>query len=490
MRARVICLMVTVLAMLASGSAHAGGFVGTGVMTRPRAGHQAVLLNDGRVLIVSGGSPYGPYYPDASAELYDPSTGTFAAAGSMNIPRVGSTAVLLQSGKVLVYGGGENCYYCQAEIYDPATSAWTLTGADPYRLDAMHQTGTLLEDGAVLATGGWDSQDVGVSDLVLLYDPSADQFSNVGILTAQRYSSTATLLSNGKVLIAGGDNWSDGYGAPLPNADLYDPHSKTVSPVGPMTTPRAFHSATLLNNGKVFVAGGTIEISEGDDLAHGTTEIFDPSTNTFSGAGVMTDARTYHTATLLPDGEVLIAGGANTKIYNPNPPGDAIPYAELYNPVARTFTRIASMIQARQSHQAVLLPNGNALITGGYDNNGNRLATAELYVAHPTARPLPPSLSPSSLNFGTVAVSLTTPPMSVVIKNPRRDRQPLFIEGQTTTTGYAIMKGCVQSLQPGQQCEVTLTFSPPGLGAQNGQLTIFDNGPNGEQSVALSGSGK
>ena len=95
-----------------SSNVRAGGFVTTGLMTEARAEHQAVLLNDGRVLIIGGGTPANGtyYYGDASAELYDPSTGIFTATGSMNIPRFGATAVLLQNGKVLVYSGGETCY--------------------------------------------------------------------------------------------------------------------------------------------------------------------------------------------------------------------------------------------------------------------------------------------------------------------------------------------------------------------------------------------
>ena len=492
MRLRILGAFGFLFVLTATSNVCAGGFVSTGLMTEARAEHQAVLLNDGRVLIIGGGYPGGNgtyYYGDASAELYDPSTGIFTATGSMNIPRFGSTAVLLQNGKVLVYGGGETCYYCPGEIYDPATGSGTLTGSDLFRLDGFYQTGTLLDDGTVLTSGGWALQDVGVSIWAERYDPVTGEFSLVSELSTQRYSSTATLLRDGRVLIAGGDNWSDGGGGPLANVDIYDPQTKTVSPGPSMTTPRAYHTATLLKNGKVFIAGGSIEVSFGSALAHGTTEIFDPATNAFSPAGLMTDARVSHTATLLPDGQVLIAGGGNTLVDVTDPPGDAIPYAELYNPNRGRFTRIANMLYARQSHQAVLLKNGNVLITGGYDQNHNRLATAELYEPHPSPRPLAPSVTPASLNLGTVPYGTTSQPMSVMIENLRQDRRPLFIEGETTTPGFNIVQSCVEHLQPGQSCQVTLTFTPQFVASQTGTLTIFNDSSDKQQSVALSGTG-
>ena len=491
MQSRIIGTIAFLFVLAISSNVCAGGFVSTGLMTEARAEHQAVLLNDGRVLIIGGGiSANATYYNgDASTELYDPSTGKFSATGSMNIPRFGATAVLLDSGKVLVYGGGETCYYCQGEIYDPATGTWSLTGSDLFRLDGFYQTGTLLDDGTVLTSGGWALQDIGVSIDADRYDPIAGEFSLLGELSTQRYSSTATLLRDGRVLIAGGDNWSDGGGGPLANVDIYDPETKTVGQGPSMTTPRAYHTATLLKNGKVFIAGGSIEVSYGSGLAHGTTEIFDPATNTFSSAGVMTDARVSHTATLLPNGQVLIAGGGNTFVDVTNPPFDAIPYAELYNPNRGRFTRIASMLYARQSHQAVLLKNGNVLITGGYDQDHNRLATAELYEAHPPPRPLAPSVTPASLNLGTVPYGTTGQPMSVIIENPRRDHRPLFIEGETITEGFNIVQSCVKHLQPGQSCEVSATFTAQFVEPATGTLTIYDDGPNKQESIALSATG-
>jgi hypothetical protein len=203
----------------------------------------------------------------------------------------------------------------------------------------------------------------------------------------------------------------------------------------------------------------------------------------------MTDARTAHTATLLPDGQVLIAGGGNTLLDVTNPPSTPSRMRNFYSPIRGAFTRIASMVYARQSHQAVLLNNGKVLLTGGYDQNHNRLATAELYEPNPPERPLPPSVTPASLDLGTVPYGATGAPMSVVIENPHRDRRPLFIEGETITSGFNIVQSCVEHLQPGRSCEVGVTFTPQLVAGETGTLTIYEDSPDKRQSVALSGTG-
>ena len=494
MLSRVIGAMA-ILLLSVSSNLYAAGFVSTGLMTEARAEHQAVLLKDGRVLIIGGGTPDN-FGGDASAELYNPSTGIFTATGSMNFSRRDQTAVLLKSGKVLVYGGAVNCYSCQGETYDPATGTWTLTqGFATSRLDDTYETGTLLHDGTVLTSGGWALQDVGVSDVANLFNPATGQFTDIGRLSAERYSSTATLLPDGRVLIAGGDDWSDGGGGPLANVDIFNPRSRSLS-VGPlMTTPRSSHTATLLKNGKVFIAGGTVDVSYDAALAQSSTEIFDPATNAFSIAGQMTETRAYQTATLLPGGRVLIAGGQSTVDPVNGPPINGIPDAEIYHPGSHTFTRIGNMLYGRQSHQAVLLRNGKVLLTGGYDANNNRLATAELYEPNPPPRPLPPSITPTTLNLGTVPYETTGQPMSIVIENPRRAGRPLFIEGETIseegfpTPDFSIVQSCAKHLRPGQSCEVSVTFAPTIVESETATLTIYDDSPNKQETITLTGTG-
>lgn len=150
----------------------------------------------------------------------------------------------------------------------------------------------------------------------------------------------------------------------LETASLHDAGS--VNPTRSMTGPRAAHTATLLPNGNVLVAGGFA----GDENSLAGAEVFDPATGTFASAGDMSVPRAGHTATLLYTGKVLIAGGYN---------GSYLASAELYDPEARTFTPTNRMVTARSEHFAVLLPNGKVLIAGGVGAGWTFLADAEIY---------------------------------------------------------------------------------------------------------------
>jgi hypothetical protein len=185
-------------------------------------------------------------------------------------------------------------------------------------------------------------------------------FSPTGSLSDARDSHTATLLSDGRVLVAGG--WRD-------SAELYDSKTGTFSPTGSMTTARTDHTATLLSDGRVLIAGGA-----GDYVgswAQTSAELYDPKTGTFSPTGSMTTARTHHTATLLSDGRVLIAGGT----------GDyaRAETAELYDPKTGSFSYPGSMTTVRSSHTATLLSDSRVLIAGGYGDNATGQTSAELY---------------------------------------------------------------------------------------------------------------
>ncbi|MHB9140008.1 MAG: Kelch repeat-containing protein, partial [Victivallaceae bacterium] len=177
----------------------------------------------------------------------------------------------------------------------------------------------------------------------LLIDPTWQ--ASVGSMGSAKNSHTATLLPNGKILVAGGYN-----GASISLAELYDPATKTFSATGSMSSAREGHSATLLPNGKVLVAGGS-----GAGILS-SAELYDPAAGTFSATGSMSSARTAHTATLLPNGKVLVAGGYN---------GASISTAELYDPAAGTFSATGSMGAARYAYTATLLPNGKVLVAGG-----------------------------------------------------------------------------------------------------------------------------
>jgi hypothetical protein len=211
------------------------------------------LLASGKVLIAGGLDGWGL----ASAELYDPATGSFSPTGSMSTARVGQTATLLASGKVLITGGSDGTVNsnlrASAELYDPSSGSFSPTGS--MSSARVGQTATLLASGKVLIAGG-DGFVAGSFTLLAsaeLYDPATGTFSPTGSMSSTRDGHTATLLASGKVLIAGGTCGAD---ATLASAELYDPVTGSFSSIGSMATARAGHTATLLGSGTVLITGG------------------------------------------------------------------------------------------------------------------------------------------------------------------------------------------------------------------------------------------
>src|SRR5262245_28145266 len=363
-------IYLAVVALTGQVFAQTGAWTPTGSMSGARHDHTATLLLDGKVLINRG--------TGGGAELYDPLTGTFSPTG----PSLGggfaqgSTATRLQDGRVLIVGGSP------AEIYNPPTG--TFTPAGNLNIARFAHTATLLSNGKVLIVGGLDlgvQQHIATSEL---YDPATNSFTLAGILNVRRFSHSATLLQDGRVLIAAGEQiTSPGFAISLSSAELYDPATGAFSPTGNLTQPRcclSFTQAPLLNNGKVLIVGGATTQA---------AEIFDPATGTFSPTGSMSIARSALSATVLTNGQVLITGGT---INLPGGGPGTTNVVEIYDPVSGAFSPAAFMIQARQQHTATLLPNGQVLVTGGFDfGAGVDLSSAELFSA--------PAPAPAAVSF-------------------------------------------------------------------------------------------
>ena len=346
-----------------------GDFTATAELNIERHSHTATLLPNGKVLLAGGRD--GPLAL-SSAELYDPATGTFSLTGNLSVARSGHTATLLNSGLVLIaFGNGQTIALglgtgdlSSAELYNPATGSFSATGSgSPAR---QNHTATLLANGKVLMAGGTFGSFMITS--AELYDPATGAFTATGSINQTRRRHTATRLANGKVLLAGGDVMvspavtarrvatNSSTSAAVASAELYDPVAGTFALTDPLDAARENHSATLLPNGKVLIFGG---YSDPPPLI---AEFFDPSTQTFSPSTGM-NSRYAQTATLLADGRVLIAGGTS-------------PAGMLYDSSDATMTGTGSLA-GRYMHTATPLPDGTVLIAGG--DNAGALATAHIY---------------------------------------------------------------------------------------------------------------
>jgi len=352
-------------------SARAPSWSGTGGMTEARTNHTATLLSDGRVLVAGGRIGPNGDRSAKSAELYDPGSGTWSATGSMHDARDGQTATLLLNGTVLVAGGSHGRSYndalATAELYDPVSGTWTTTG-DMLAAGIGH-TATLLPNGHVLVVGG-----NGNPTLAELYDPASGTWTaTVRPMIRYHVEHTATLLPDGRVLVAGGP--PNGRDNGSPTAELYDPGTGKWTLAGNMDRVRLGHTATLLPDGRVLVAGGYSEGGSSNSTA--SAEVYDPSSGSWTAVGKMGTLRIAGwTATLLPNGEVLVVGGLRSGGTG------VLASAELYDPGNATWTATASLGLSRAGQTATVLADGRVLVTGGFsitDALQSPMASAELY---------------------------------------------------------------------------------------------------------------
>jgi parallel beta-helix repeat protein len=297
----------------------------------------------------------------------------FCDTGSLGTARAEVSAPLLPNGKVL-FAGGINALgtgTATAELFDPSGNSGLGSFAPTGSMGTarMRHTATLLLDGRVLIAGGRTG---GYDDLASaeIYDPTIGTFAPTGSMSVARVIFGATLLTNGNVLITGGGNNIDSQSKTFSSTELFDPSANSgigsFALTGSMGVARTEHAATLLADGRVLVSGG--RTTDGTVVA--SAEIYDPATGTFSPTSALGTARHSHGATLLPSGKVLITGGAGFSTY--------LASAELFDPATGTFSPTGAMGAARSYHTSTLLPDGKVLVSGG-TNSGGFLDSAELF---------------------------------------------------------------------------------------------------------------
>jgi Kelch motif/Galactose oxidase, central domain len=329
-----------------------GTWTTTASMHVGRAFQPATLLRSGKVL-VEGCDALG--YGGKTAELYNPAKGTWTMTGSMHVARCGHSAVLLNDGRVLVAGGttGANVW-SSVEIYDPMTQRWSLAGdLNSTRSDAAL---ALLPNGTVLAPAGFAVNTI-PRDSADLYSEASHSSTATPSLNLSRWGYSTDVLQNGKVLVEGGitqDNFTTS------TCELYDPVANVWAFTG-STIGQESEVSILLNSGQV--------------LATTPSQQYDPATGVWKQTtGQLNIDRINNTLTVLADGRVLTAGGCTTVSTC-----DLVLQSEVYDPTRQIWSLDASMHVARESASATLLPDGRVLVEGGFGQGFAQLTSAELY---------------------------------------------------------------------------------------------------------------
>ena len=360
-----------------------------------RFGHTATLLGNGQVLITGGSTTS---QPTPTTELINPSTLAVTPGPSMSIERRWHTATMLRNGKVLVAGGWDapGNHLASAELYDPAQG--TFSPVEPMDTARWVHTATRLQDGRVLLVGGTSGTSTNwiSTDSAELFDPATNTFSPAASLHLGRAQHTATLLQDGRVLVAGGREAETNYSSKT--VEIYDPALNQWTDLGKvLNRGRAAHSATLLRDGRVLISGG-----EGTSGTERTAEIFDPATNVSTPTGSMAKARSEHTAILLPSGRVLVAGGVNGNTL--------VSGTEEFDLETGAWTP-GFVTPGARSATATLLPSGDVLLADGRDPS-IALSTKTLY--HPGYGEMTPAASTAVLRVSPIEL-VTLPSGRVLV---------------------------------------------------------------------------
>lgn len=365
----------------------------TGMLGTRRENATATLLADGRVLLVGGhdngdgGGPGGDPGSGAlsSAEIYSPLSGMFSPTGSMSTQRERANAVLLADGRVLVIGGynfSSNSILTTSEIYDPATGQFSQVATTPGD-GRTGATTTLLTNGKVLVAGGYNGNTYLSS--ALLYNPANNSYATTGSMSTTRSLAGAVLLPSGKVLLVGGNS---GRFSATSSIESYDPATGTFTAEGNLATARASASVSILPNGRILVAGGDVpppDINHGGMLLASAELLEQPIASATTLSHSMTTPRAGAVSSILMDGRILVAGGRNGS--------SVLASAEVFSDLLDTFAAVGSLVEARESASSALLPDGSVIVIGGQNASGTALASAERY-------------KPQTAGFSAVAGSL------------------------------------------------------------------------------------
>ena len=376
-------------------------WVATGAMLNGRLLPGTAVLKSGKVLFA--GSDMATTNTGQTAEIYDPSSGTFAAAANMTDARTEPSALTLSNGDVLVAGGGSSPANASVELYNPTTNVWSapVTISTHGQLPLLEQ----LPNGNVLIVGG------GSVDLTVdIYNPTTNALvtsPTPAPLPTAAYTNiddeSGIELPNGKFLLVGGLNTTGGTAA-VNIAYLYDPTANTWTATGSMNAARALAGVSVLSSGKVLVAGGAS--SGGSTLSTlASTETYDPSTGTFTSGPSMTDARVLFSETTLNDGRVLVTGGAGG---GSGSTLNILSSTEIYDPATNTWSSSGSPGTIVGAGIATL-PNGQVLLAGGESTISADAGAVNAEVFTPDAKPTAPGVPSAVAGNGQATVTWTPP---------------------------------------------------------------------------------
>jgi Galactose oxidase, central domain len=349
--------------------------------------HVAAALPDGRAIVMGGNTSASLDVPDSTlTQIFDPATERFTPGPELlfsGLAQTFTSASPLGGGSFLLVGTGINTggrlQSVITQVFDSAASGFTRVGDAATPFDSF-RVATPLADGGVLLTGGFGRGDIPIVNAVDRFDPVSSQWRALRAMGEVRVSHTATLLNDGRVLVTGG--LSCCHDPPDPtfdffalSAEIYDPSTDSFSPTGTMKVARGLHAAALLSDGRVLISGGNGNDPDGSPL---NTEIYDPVTGQFSPGGDLRTARDSHAAVALTDGRVLVIGGEL-------PPalsgfvGAGVPTTEIFDPATGQWSEGPALEPAFFAATVTMLANGKVLVFGGQDVSGFPQAAAALF---------------------------------------------------------------------------------------------------------------